>query len=141
MNLYKILVEHSAPKDNLKSIVCYLYAASDEAVYEWLKTEPKINTVDGEQSLFNSWADKETELDEDDKPMLYQTFEEDAPELEWKPYIISLKGEFNDPGYDYSDAYYGITLYGWDLVKADVNYEGSELISLGIAYTTFPYIF
>jgi hypothetical protein len=45
-----------------------------------------------------------------------------------------LKGQVNDDDYDYSDAYYGITLFGWSLLKENVNTDYSELIELGIDF-------
>ena len=46
--------------------------------------------------------------------------------------MLRIKGEMNDEDYDYSDAYYGITLYGWELIKENVTTDFTEMINLGI---------
>jgi hypothetical protein len=46
--------------------------------------------------------------------------------------MLRLKGEIEDSSVDFSDAYYGITLYGWELLKENVVTDYSELIELGI---------
>ena len=39
--LYKIKVQHVAPKDEHTSIECFLLAENDEAVYHWVDKEKK----------------------------------------------------------------------------------------------------
>ena len=103
MNLYKIKVAHSAPKDTHESIQCYLIAESDEKVYEWLKAENK--------DIITCWDDAE---EENKKFDIYNEEYETIGTETFKEKIIRLKGEINDEDYDFSDAYYGITLYGWE---------------------------
>ena len=38
----------------------------------------------------------------------------------------------NDEDYDYCDAYYGVTLYGWELVKENAGGDYTEMTELGI---------
>ena len=38
----------------------------------------------------------------------------------------------NDEDYDYQDAHYGITLYGWELVEKDTTADFAKMIELGI---------
>lgn len=127
MNLYSIDFAHAAPKDIEKGIKCYLLAENDEQVYEWIKSEPKLT----DRTMFNSWADAEEEnepteiYDEDYNVVGKETFKEK---------MIRIKGEMNDYDYDYCDAYYGITLYGWTAVKENVTADFTEMIKLGIIY-------
>ena len=48
--------------------------------------------------------------------------------------MLRLKGEINDPDADMGDAYYGVTLYGWELIKENVTSDYSELIELDIVF-------
>lgn len=127
MNLYKIKCLHAAPKDIHKSIACLLLANNDESVYEWLKSEPTIQ----EQKVYLSY-----QYNEDDETV-FDVYDNDYNIIgteTFKEKIIRIKGEYNDEDYDYSDAYYGITLYGWDLIKENVQTDYSELIELGIVF-------
>jgi hypothetical protein len=127
MNLYKIEFSHAAPKDISYGFKCLLLAENDEQVYEWIKSEPNIEG----SRLLNSWGYSEKEGKE------FNTYSEtyDCIGKEtFKQKIIRLKGEINDDNYDYSDAFYGITLFGWSLLKENVTTDYSELIKLGILY-------
>jgi len=127
MNIYKIEFLHASPKDREEGIKCLLLAENEEQVYEWIKSEPKI----GERSLYNGWADSEEENEE------FEVYNDDYDIIgkeNFKQKMIRLKGQMNDDDYDYSDAYYGITLFGWSLLKENVNTDYSELIELGIVY-------
>lgn len=93
MNLYKIAVQHSAPQDTIQAIACLLLARNDEEVYEWIK-EGNIHLT-----YENVWKNKESDSEH------------------FKAHIIALKGDMNDENYDYSDAHYGITLFGWELIE------------------------
>lgn len=129
MNIYTIEFSHTAPKDHEQGIKCLLLAENDDRVYEWLKSEPKI----GERTLHNGWADSEEEKEE------FEIYDDNYNVIgteTFKQKMIRLKGEMNDEGYDYSDAYYGITLFGWSLLKENVKTDYSELIQLGIVYKT-----
>jgi len=127
MNLYKIEFLHASPKDSEIGMKCLLLAENDEQVYEWLKSEPKI----GERHLFNNWNDNETENEEFN---IYDDNYEIIEKENFKQKIIRLKGQMNDDDYDYSDAYYGITLFGWSILKENVTTDYSELIELEIVY-------
>lgn len=50
-SLYKILFDHYSQKDKNRGICCYLFAASDEEIYEWIKSEPKIGNSDYEPCI------------------------------------------------------------------------------------------
>lgn len=126
-NLYKVEFLHASPKDQKTGIVCLLIAENDDQVYEWIKSEPEVS----ENKLFNCWKDQET--DEEEYNIYDDNFNVTGVE-NFKQRIIRLNGEINDDEYDFSDAYYGITLYGWSLLKENVTTDYSELIELGIVY-------
>lgn len=124
MNIYKITFGHAAPKDWAISILGFVLAENDEQVYEYIKSEPMING----HNPYNSWKDKEEEGEEFE---IFDSKYEVVGKETFKEKIIRLKGEINDESYDFTDSYYGISLYGWDVVKEDVtNYESS--LELGI---------
>jgi len=127
MNIYKIEFLHASPKDREMGLKCLLLAENEEQVYEWIKSEPEI----GERSLYNGWADSEEENEEFE---VYNDNYDVIGKENFKQKMIRLKGQMNDDDYDYSDAYYGITLFGWSLLKENVNTDYSELIELGIVY-------
>lgn len=114
MNLYKITVGHAAPKDWCKTMIGFVLAENDEQMYEYIASEPTING----HYIINSWNDKDEE-------------DEESP-ADFRKRIIEIKGEINDEGYDFSDSYYGITLYGWELMKENIG-DHDQLLSFGIA--------
>jgi hypothetical protein len=115
MNLYKITVGHAAPKDFHKSMVCLLLAENDEAVFDWIASEPDVNG----SGLFNSWADNVEDWagNNDDEEW------DDEQYPDFKAKIVALKGEINDEDYDFTDSYYGITLYGWELLAENYTHD------------------
>ena len=76
---------------------------------------------------YNKWKDNEDKTfdvyDEEWNIIGYEKFKEK---------IIRIKGEMNDEDYDYSDTYYGITLYGWEFVKDLTDIEFEALTNIGI---------
>lgn len=124
-NLYRIIVGHFAPKDSLHATWAFLIAENEDQVYDWIANEPMIY----EEPTCSMWKDNEEtfEVYDDDYNVIgSETFREK---------IIRLKGEINDDDYDFSDSYYGITLYGWELIKEDFVITDSSLKELGILYT------
>lgn len=139
MNLYKIVFSHHAPKDSEKGIKVLLLAQNEEQVYEWLASEPKLE----DRTLYNSWKDnerysyaeeKETFVDEDGEEVDSSWYDEEGNAENFKTRMLRLKGEINDDDYDFTDAYYGITLLGWELLKEDVKTDYSELVELGVVF-------
>ena len=106
-------------------MVCLLLANNDEQVYNWIASEPTIK----ESTLYTSWKDREEEeemveiYDEDYNLIGTETFKEK---------YIRIKGELNDEDFQNEDAYYGNTIYGWELLKENPTTNFSELIELGI---------
>ena len=121
VNLYKIKFEHFAPKGSKAGIITYLIAASDEAVYEWMKSEPK---VDGESIYINYGYHEEDEEVFDMYDDKYNVIGQET----FKEKMIRLRGDIHDEEADISDAYYGVTLYGWECIKEDISIELSKSI-------------
>jgi len=116
VNLYKILFSHTAPKDTKVGIETYLLAKSDEEVYNYIDKE------------FNCgcWKDKEDDCD------IFDIYDKDYNVIGTETFrekILRIKGEINEEDYDFSDAYYGITLYGWELVKENIAEDLSFFIN------------
>jgi len=125
MNLYKVVFSHHSPKDSQKGIKTLLLAENSEQVYEWIKSEPKLE----DRSLFNTWAD--SEKDEEVFEIYNDKWEVIGTE-NFKEKMLRINGEINDDDYYFSDSYYGITLIGWELVKENTTNDYSELIDAGI---------
>lgn len=139
MNLYKIEFSHSAPKDRKFGIVCLLLAKNNEDVFYWIASEPIINNI----PLFNNWKDyseatycKETNsfVDKNGDDIGEFWFDNDINPEYFKERMLRLKGEMNDDDYDYSNVYYGVTLYGWSLIHENIKNDYSELKEAGILF-------
>lgn len=139
MNLYKIKFAHYAPKDSEHGIKTLLLAENDEQVYDWISDEPEVDGF----GLFNSWKDKERYkyneeaeafLNEDGDDDGYSWYDVDGNPETIKERMLRLKGEIEDDDVDFSDSYYGITLFGWELLKENTEADYSELIEMGIVF-------
>ena len=116
MKLYELLFRHYSQKDNEEGIICYLVANSDEEIYEFIKSEPKIpDRTKWERSIFNSWKYKDDKKD--------SSYEEDH-----KTRLIECCGEMFDDYADISDLYYGLTHYGWKCVCEDISEDQIVLL-------------
>ena len=104
MNLYKVLVKHIAPKGISVGIKTYLLAENEEQVYSFIDKEYN----------YEGWSDEEKE------------------DSNFKDEIIKIKGNMNDDDYDCSDAYYGITLYGWELIEENTTFDYTHLIDMDV---------
>ncbi|RPK31751.1 hypothetical protein [Paenibacillus xylanexedens] len=130
MNLYKIKFEHFAPKGSKAGIVTYLIATSDEAVYEWMKLDKSID----DNSICTGYVYHEEDEEIFD---VYDSEYNVIGQESFKEKTIRLRGEIHDEEADVSDAYYGVTLYGWDLVTEEVSLGTIEKVkSLGINIET-----
>lgn len=109
MNLYNIVFSHHAPKGSASGIKCMVLAENVEQVYDWLASEPETR----EGTLYTGWK----YLDEAERKR-----------------IINMEGTIYDDTIDFSDAYYGLTLYGWELLKENVTGDYSELIEMELIY-------
>lgn len=127
LNLYEIQFEHFAPKDSEKGIYTYLAAENDEAVYEWLKSDPELSNG---KHIFTGFEDYEEEEE-------YEIFDDDYNVIgteSFKERMIRLKGDMNDDEKELNDLYYGATLIGWKMVKEDVNNDVIQILKdFGVA--------
>lgn len=139
MNLYKIKFSHHAPKDSIFGIKALLLAETDIQVYKWIASEPETN----EGRIFNEWKQREdyswdeergTFIDKDGDEVDEGWWDEDDEPENFKWRMIRLKGEIDDDIVDFSGVYYGVTLFGWELLKENVTTDYSELIDLGIVF-------
>lgn len=116
MKLYELLFRHYSQKDNKEGIICYLVANSDEEIYEFIKSEPKIHCgTEWERDIYNLWKYKDDQEDE--------SYEEDH-----KTRLIECCGEMFDDYADISDLYYGLTHYGWKCVCEDINEDQIKVL-------------
>lgn len=122
MNLYKILMQHYAPKDSQVGIVAYLVAKSGEEVYEWLKSEPKLPD---DIWVYTPYNDNEHDGKTFD---IYDADYNVVGEESYKDRMIRLQGEMFDEEVELSDLYYGKTLYGWKLIKEDISPDVLQMI-------------
>ncbi len=105
--LFKILIRHCSQKDKKEAIVGYFLAYSDEQIYNYIDKE----------LMSGIWTDNNN----------------DSNNNEYKNFLLSIRGQFNDPDADYSDGYYGITHYGWTEGKPISSNEEEVILRLGIA--------
>jgi hypothetical protein len=132
MNLYNINFLHASPKDREYGIKCLLLADNDEEVYNFIKSEPDIDS----DRILNGWDEYEKRVYDETKdcfvcPEGYEEqgwWDEDGKPIQFKDFVMNLKGEMYDEGYDYTDAYYGITLYGWSLQKQNLSDTEIEVL-------------
>lgn len=113
--LFKIKVLHAGEKSHHESIETYLLSENDEAVYKW---------VDKNKNL-ESWSEKlEDDADE----------EYDLPGGgigNHKQLIIACKGDIGNEYNEWSDLYYGMTIYGWEEIEIN-GVDLDPMIKLGI---------
>ncbi|MEB9469499.1 hypothetical protein CON15_19475 [Bacillus cereus] len=125
MNLYSVNFIHYAPKGSEKGICGYIVANDDEGVYELIKSEPQFPQG---QTLWNSYGERE----EDE----YEIYDNDYNVIgleSFKDRMIRLRGEMYDEDVEVSDTFYGVTHYGWSLIKENItDSEISVLKSLNI---------
>lgn len=100
-NLYTINFTFYAQKDNQSGIVTHIIANTDEQIYEWLKSEPKLDETKTPfyGRLYNNYKYREAEEDE------------------FKQRIIGCQGDMYDEQSEVGDLYYGATQLGWEFVK------------------------
>jgi hypothetical protein len=125
MNLYKIVFSHSAPKDTSHGIKTYLLANNDDEVYDYIDRE----------YAYGVWSDTETDNE------IFNVYDDDYNVIGNELFhgkIIRLKGDINDDDVDFADAYYGITLYGWEIIESDTNRDFSGDIELGMVTQYTP---
>lgn len=141
MNLYKVIFTHYSTKSRASGIKALLLAENEEQVFDWIASEPKLDEYD---HIFNSWKVKSTYLYNQETDMFfnednneesgYEWYDEEGKPENFKNRMLRLRGEIEDESVDFSDSYYGITLYGWETVKENVHSDYSELIESGVCF-------
>ena len=126
MNLYRIILKHYSQKDSCEATACLLMAKDDEAVYEWIKTEPDCCCY-----ASGSWSDEE---DDNKRYAIYDDDYEEIGTRSFKEKIVSLKGNINDDDVSYDDLYYGLTLVGWEMIEADSTFNYPALVDSGLLF-------
>lgn len=68
----------------------------------------------------------------------WEDYEDDEDDPDFKVRMIALKGDINDKTKDnYADAYYGNTVWGWELLREDVVVEDyKEFVGFGLIKNT-----
>lgn len=119
MKLHKIMFKHYAPKDSEEGIRAYVLAVDEKTILQYVS-----NLTGG------VWADRMREdgpleiHDEDYEVIGTETVEE---------HLLRFRGDMEDPVADTSDAYYGVTLWGWDEGVEISDEDAAVLLRLGIA--------
>ena len=127
MKLYKILIEHCAPRDRIVAVAGYLYAENDRDVYFYV--DKHLN--------YDAWEDRHDEAIENEEP--FYIYDDDYNEIGAETYrerLIRLRGSMNDENSSYDDAYYGVTHYGWEELDSDLTAISNELFKAGITFNT-----
>lgn len=106
MNLYSLKFEHYSQKDSKIGNLAYIVADNSECIYDYM-TNGMVEEIEGHYSI--NIDDCETNE-------------------EHKKRIIEIGGDMYDEEYMLEDLYYGLTLYGWKLLKENI--QESDLISL-----------
>jgi len=123
-NLYKIEFTHYSPKDSESGTKNLLLAQNDEQVYEWIKTA---------EGIYNSWGDDEKVTYDEIEEIFKDEYggevsgwwKDGKPEL-FKERMMRLKGEINDEDYQVEDAYYGVTVWGWEILLENVDVDNYQ---------------
>jgi len=121
MKLYEIHVGHYGPKSQWEGTCRYAIAPDDGVM---------LCKVD---EVFNcGWADDTDMYDRYD-----DRFEHIGQETRSEA-MLRVRGDYNWDEADYSDPYYGVTLYGWDEGRKIKPEDAETLIRLGIALDWRP---
>ena len=124
MKLHRILMRHCSPKDRVEVTKLFVVADSEQSILAKLDDEKRRYT-------HGAWKEKSEDAEEP-----FEIYDEDYKVIGTETYLekmLRLRGEFNDEDADYSDAYYGVTHYGWDEGSEISNADADTLIRLGIA--------
>ena len=130
MNLYKIIFSHYGPKDSQEGVKTLVASESDEQVYSWLASDPGEITTGwkyNENIVFNTELGAFVDADGD---VVNEGWwdDDDNPE-DYKTRMIRLRGDMDE---DFDDAFYGVTLYDWEMIDENVSQDKIDyLTSIG----------
>jgi hypothetical protein len=130
MNLYKIIFSHHGPKDSEEGVKTLVAAESDEQVYNWLASDPgEITTCwkYNENIVLDSELGVFTDVDGDETDQGW--YDDDGNPEDYKTRMIRLCGDINDENESFDDLYYGVTLYGWEMIDENVDADKIEYLS------------
>jgi hypothetical protein len=114
-SLFRIIVLHGGPKDSHTSTETYLVAESEEEVCSWIDREKNHGL----------WFDE----DEDADPNVRS--DDSGNEIPFRQWVMLKHGDLEDEE-GWSDAYYGVTKWGWEAIEASPD-DIATLLRLGIA--------
>ena len=116
-HIYSLNFRHFTPKDSETGHICFVIANNDEQILDWLNTDPSNLGINGNWVL--GWKDnleEEIELVVD----LYQDEKNEYISKFWKSKLDN-RGDIDNDDVRIGNPYYGATLYGWKLLKKNVN--------------------
>jgi hypothetical protein len=124
MKLHKILLRHCSPKDQVEVTKLYVLANSESEILA------RLDASRGEYT-YGAWKERSDDAEEP-----FEIYDENYNVVGTETYLekmLRLRGEFNYEDADYSDAYYGVSHWGWD-EGSDISEEDAvTLLRLGIA--------
>jgi len=120
VRLFKVLVKHYAPKDSHQSVQGFLLRKTEEEACDWVMTTLSYwdeDTLEEETDIYD--YDEETGVDG------YETITK-------REELLRNHGQINLDSNDYSDAYYGITHFGWEDMGEATSTDEIVLRRLGL---------
>lgn len=116
-HLYRIKFDHVAPKDHKEGTETFALADDEATIFE---------RVDKEYN-YDSWSE------DDDEHVIYDDDYQEIGTETRRERVMRLRGQIGDEDNDYSDAYYGITDWGWDEGVEISDEDAATLLRLGLA--------
>lgn len=115
-SLFRVIVLHGAPRDSHTSTETYLVAKDEGEVFAWI-----------DKKAFGAW----TEKDDEEEPNVRYANDDCETEIPFQEWVMMNRGDLEDEeGWD--DAYYGVTKWGWEPMKASQS-DIETLLRLGVA--------
>lgn len=116
--LFKLTVAHFAPRDRQDAIKGYAIANNERQVLQGLIDDGCIYPEDDVEVLEEIW-----DWDDDDERACNEVVAKES----FLEKMLRIRGKLNDEHLDTSDAYYGVTAYGWD---KGIEIQSVEAVSL-----------
>lgn len=133
MNLYKIKFTHYSPKDSKEGIFCFLLASNGEEVYEWMKNNDcKVEGYEPCNFYFDD-HEQNYDINYEGEPFEWSSMDYKQYSGTYKEMVIYFQGE-DHPYQEYTDLFYGKTIYGWECLEIDTTKDYSPLIDLELCF-------